>query len=125
MFFGYFLFPHLLLQLECNDPFYCGIFNFFPDAFILEKTVKAIANIVSSPYHMRRIKTIAGRVFSEDYKLYFIPTRYQNVNKAVWRFDKKDFLSLFLEYLKIVWFLLYSPFVDPDTSMSVLFGHRN
>lgn len=66
---------------------------------------------VSSPYHMRRIKLIAGRVFNKTcYKIFIVPSRYENVNKNLWWVHKDDIKWLFSEYLKIVWFLLYSPF---------------
>ena len=64
---------------------------------------------VSSPYHMRRIKLIAGRVFNGTcYKIFIVPSRYENVNKKLWWAHKTDINSIISEYIKIFWFLLYA-----------------
>ena len=71
------------------------------------------ANFVSSPYHMRRIKLIAGRVFNRaSYKISFVPSRYENVKNNLWWAHKTNIKSVISEYIKIVWFLLYSPFLQ-------------
>lgn len=68
------------------------------------------ANFVSSPYHMRRIKLIADRVFDgEKYNLSFVPTRYEKTNKKFWFLKKFDLNWVLSEYLKIAWFFVYEP----------------
>mgnify|MGYP006277113665 CR=1 FL=1 len=66
------------------------------------------AVLVSSPYHMRRIKIIAESVFEGDeYTLSYRPTRYEQTS-PVWFVSKKDLKWVTTEYVKILWFLLYS-----------------
>lgn len=67
------------------------------------------AIFVSHPYHMRRVKMIASKVF-EDCKidLFFIPTRHEGVNRSLWWLDNKERNLVVTEYLKIAWFLLYT-----------------
>jgi uncharacterized SAM-binding protein YcdF (DUF218 family) len=85
------------------------------------------AILVSSPYHMRRIKMIAERVFGNSpplekggrgdldssggrYRFTFVPTRYEIQDEGFWLFNNYDRKFVLNEYLKIGWFLLYSPF---------------
>ena len=43
------------------------------------------AIIVSSRYHMRRVKIIAEKVFvGKNYRLYFVPTRYEKRHGIFW-----------------------------------------
>ena len=68
------------------------------------------AILVSSPYHMRRIKIIANRVFgAEEYRLGFKPTRYENAAMP-WFASLKGVKWVTAEYCKILWFFCYSPF---------------
>jgi len=70
------------------------------------------AIMVSSPYHMERIRLIAGNVFGEQAHLIsFVPTRYEHkptgfreMNLAYWKFEA-------LERIKICWFRMYSLFL--------------
>jgi hypothetical protein len=66
------------------------------------------ALLVSSGYHMRRIRLISGRVFAaEKYSVRCTPARWQR------RYGAADWLNgerrriIASEYLKIAWFLLY------------------
>ncbi len=69
------------------------------------------AIFVSSPYHMRRISIIANAVFKETgYRLTFVPSRYEQLNGALWFLKKRDFDFVTKEYSKIIWFLLYRYF---------------
>ena len=69
------------------------------------------ANFVSSPYHMRRIKIMAGRVFDADkYQIAFVPTAYEP-RHLPWFLAWKDVKWVFSEWGRIVWYFLYSPFV--------------
>ena len=68
------------------------------------------AIFVSAPYHMRRIRIIAARVFSnsnKNYRLAFIGSRYlqHGISLSVfrWSFIKR----VFMEYIKICWFWFY------------------
>jgi hypothetical protein len=77
--------------------------------------------LVSSPYHMRRIKLIAQRVFASGpdaastslgskFELYFIPTRYESGPEVLWFLKPGEWKLVFLESLKIIWFSIYSFF---------------
>jgi hypothetical protein len=69
------------------------------------------ADFVSSPYHMRRIKIMAGRVFdAANYQIAFVPTAYEP-RHVPWFLAWGDVKWVFSEWGKIVWFFLYSPFV--------------
>ena len=69
------------------------------------------ANIVSSPYHMRRIKIIAEKVFkNNNYKIAIVASRFQEAKEKNWWLKKKEIKWVSSEYIKIAWFLIYSPF---------------
>ncbi len=69
------------------------------------------AILVSAPYHMRRIKLIAGQVFGDGMTVRNVPTRYEPPNDGFWLFNGRDRKFVFTEYAKIAWFLIYNPFV--------------
>ena len=69
------------------------------------------ANFVSSPYHMRRIKLMADRVFDPTkYQIAFVPTPYEPPHHP-WYLHAKDLKWVFSEWGKITWYLLYRPFL--------------
>lgn len=73
------------------------------------------ASLVSSPYHMRRIKYIAKSVFLDTgnvrtFKLYFVPTRYETPHLKSWFPNIHDLTFVLMEYPKIFWFFIYSNF---------------
>ena len=73
------------------------------------------ALLVSSPYHMRRIKYIAKSVFLDGgnvrtFKLCFVPTRYGTRHLKSWFPNVHDLPFVLMEYPKIFWFLTYSNF---------------
>ena len=73
------------------------------------------ALLVSSPYHMRRIKYIAKSVFLDTgnvrtFKLYFVPTRYGTPHLKSWFPNIHDLTFVLMEYPKIFWFFIYSNF---------------
>ena len=69
------------------------------------------AIIVSSRYHMRRIKIIAEKVFDgKNYRLYFVPTRYEKRHGMFWFITPYDLKWVGREYFKIAWLLCYLPF---------------
>jgi hypothetical protein len=67
------------------------------------------AMFVSSPYHIRRVRMIANKIFnSAKYDLHFIPTRSEKINKLFWWAYKYDRNWVVNEYIKITWFCLYT-----------------
>jgi hypothetical protein len=66
------------------------------------------AIFVSSPYHMRRIKLIATKVFDLNKGgFYFVPTRYEKVPENFWELSSADWKKVRREYSKILWFFIY------------------
>ena len=69
------------------------------------------ALLVSSPYHMRRIKVITGKVFQDQMTVSYMPTRYESLGKGFWLFNSDERNFILTEYTKIAWFFLYSSFL--------------
>jgi hypothetical protein len=66
------------------------------------------AIFVSSPYHMRRIRLIAGKVFAGgNYRMLFVPTRFEKPTERFWFFNGSAIRKFAGEYGKIIWFFLY------------------
>jgi uncharacterized SAM-binding protein YcdF (DUF218 family) len=66
------------------------------------------AIFISSPYHMRRIKLIATKVFDLNKGgFYFVPTRYEKVPVNYWELSSADWKKVRREYGKILWFYIY------------------
>ena len=66
------------------------------------------AIFVSSPDHMRRIRIIAERIFSEEaVKIVFVPIRVEPAHQDPML---SDYRRMGKEYVKIIWFLMYSSF---------------
>lgn len=78
---------------------------------MMERMGLRSAILVSSPYHMRRIKVIAGKVFGESQSVHYVPTRHETWREGFWLFEGYDRRFVITEYAKIAWFLIYSPFV--------------
>jgi uncharacterized SAM-binding protein YcdF (DUF218 family) len=69
------------------------------------------ALMVSSAYHMRRIRMIAGRVFEpRSYSVSCNPARWQPPFSAADWLVREHRRVIVSEYLKIGWFLLYGVF---------------
>lgn len=67
------------------------------------------AIFVSSPYHMRRIKLIAGKLFDlKKGEFYFVPTKYERAPVRLRELSSSNWRSLRREYSKIIWFCIYS-----------------
>jgi uncharacterized SAM-binding protein YcdF (DUF218 family) len=67
------------------------------------------ALFVSSPYHMRRIRMICGKVFDPGrYAIRFVPAQALNVPRSPLLPDLASIRWQTSEYLKIGWFLVYS-----------------
>ena len=68
------------------------------------------AILVSSPYHMRRIKLIVMKVFDTNKgDFYFVPTSYEKAPANCWELSFTDWKKVRNEYGKILWFFLYFP----------------
>ncbi len=64
------------------------------------------AIFVSSPDHMRRIKIIAERIFHEEsVTIVFVPIRVEPAHQDLML---SDYRRMGKEYIKIIWFLMYS-----------------
>jgi hypothetical protein len=69
------------------------------------------AILVSSPYHMRRIKIMVDHVFpAGEYAIAYLPTAYDPPHWP-WFAHWQDVKWVFSEWVKIGWFILYKPFV--------------
>jgi uncharacterized SAM-binding protein YcdF (DUF218 family) len=69
------------------------------------------AMLVSSAYHMRRIRLIGGRVFNgQKYSIFYNPARWQAEFTAADWLDKERRKIIVSEYVKMGWFLLYGVF---------------
>jgi uncharacterized SAM-binding protein YcdF (DUF218 family) len=86
---------------------------------MMERSGIRTAILVSSPYHMRRIKLIADRVFTQThYRLHFVPTRYESTKSAFWFVDGQELARVTSEYIKIAWFQLYSRFASEQSRVT-------
>ena len=66
------------------------------------------AILVSSPYHMRRIKLIVMKVFDTNKgDFYFVPTSYEKAPANCLELSLADWKKVRNEYGKILWFFLY------------------
>jgi uncharacterized SAM-binding protein YcdF (DUF218 family) len=91
--------------------------NYFEDTHVEALEAKRIlddlrlrsAILVSSPYHMRRIKLIAGSVFHNGtYSINIVPTRFQgSFTLADWLVDAHRKMMV-TEFIKIGWFFIYT-----------------
>ena len=67
--------------------------------------------MVSSGYHMRRIRLIAGRVFSDNkYSIYCNPAKWQTEYTAADWQNREYRKKIVSEYVKIGWFMFYGAF---------------
>ena len=64
--------------------------------------------LVSSPYHMKRIKLIAERVFTgQEYSFTCVPTPLERPFAAGDWLNKTNGMLMLREYAKLTWFFLY------------------
>jgi len=69
--------------------------------------------IVSSPYHMTRIRFIAHRLFNtHTIRLNFAATPYGPRPSLLWWADRDQRWWVFNEWIKLVWFVIYFPFCN-------------
>lgn len=75
---------------------------------LMDRNGLTSAILVSSPYHMRRIRLIANRVFAGGgYRTTFVPTRFERPAKGFWFINGSAIRKVVGEYGKIAWFFLY------------------
>lgn len=67
------------------------------------------AIFVSSPYHMRRIQLMVDKEFGPEANHNFSPTPYEAAPLSVWDLKSSDWRRIWREYVKILWFVVYSP----------------
>jgi len=71
------------------------------------------AIFISSPVHMRRIKIITDRIFhDEPARIVFVPIRVEPVPQDFFDLTASDYRRMGKEYVKIIWFLMYSSFLS-------------
>jgi hypothetical protein len=63
------------------------------------------AIFISSPYHMRRIKIMANRVFGSAYDITLVSSFEKSYDGLLTLWDESK--HVFMEYLKLIWFLGY------------------
>lgn len=81
------------------------------------------AIMVSSPYHMRRIRMIAPKVFGEQARLItYVPTRYERTPDGLLDMHSSNWMITLSEYIKICWFRLYSLFIGNSGNQLKLQG---
>ena len=74
-------------------------------SFVRNKEVHSIA-IISSPYHMRRVKLMADRLFNPEVERYYLSPNNYSSNLG-WIFNLSELKWIFKETFKIAWFLFY------------------
>jgi len=74
----------------------------------MKKYGKKTAIFVSSPYHMRRIQIMVGKEFDPDAQYFFSPTPYEPAPLSAWDLKTPDWKKIWREYVKILWFKIYS-----------------
>jgi uncharacterized SAM-binding protein YcdF (DUF218 family) len=67
------------------------------------------AIFVSSPYHMRRIHLMVDKEFDRHFETYFSPTPYEPAPLNIWELKASDWKKIWRECVKILWFMIYSP----------------
>jgi hypothetical protein len=68
------------------------------------------AIFISSPYHMRRIRLIASKIFDiNKSNFYFVPTSFEKAPAKFWELSWADWRKVGREYSKMLWFYLYVP----------------
>lgn len=66
------------------------------------------AIFVSSPYHMRRIRIMAEKIFDlKQGEYYFVPTSFEKAPVMFWELSWTDWKKVGREVGKIIWFQIY------------------
>ena len=92
-----------------------GVENTHLELLLARRTVESLGLrsiiFVSSPYHMRRIKIIADRVF-DGFDTRFVPTPHEHTRGRMWWTSPHEIRWVLSEYAKIAWFLICEPFFE-------------
>ena len=72
------------------------------------------AIFVSSPYHMRRIQIMVKKEFDRQSEYYFSPTPFEEAPLNAWDLKASDWKKVRREYVKILWFMIYSPWTREE-----------
>jgi len=98
----------LKMKKECGVPRYFE--NTHAEMLLAKKIMDAYgfksAIFVSSPFHMRRIKIMANRVFGSTYAIKLVPSRFEEKVETLMP-SLKSLQIVFTEFPKVVWFLCY------------------
>ena len=79
---------------------------------IMDRLGYRSAMIVSSPYHMLRLRLIAGHVFDrKNYSIGLSSTSFESYKRFIWLRSWESFRLAVAEYTKMTWFLVYCWFV--------------
>jgi hypothetical protein len=78
---------------------------------IMRQYGQTTAIFVSSPYHMRRIRMMVGKEYGSPEGHCFLPTPSEKAQVNAWELKASDWKKVGREYVKIAWFLVYSPWV--------------
>ena len=98
----------LKIKQECGFPRYFE--NTHVEMLLAKKVMDAYgfksAIFVSSPYHIKRIKIITGRVFDSAYNITLMPSHFKKGDDALLS-SWYELQHVFAEFPKIAWFLCY------------------
>lgn len=98
----------LKIKQECGFPRYFE--NTHVEMLLAKKVMDAYgfksAIFVSSPYHMKRIKIMANRVFGSAYDITLVPSRFEK-KFEIPMLSLKSLQHIFMEFPKVIWFLCY------------------
>ena len=104
----------LKIKEECGVPGYFE--NTHVEMILAKKVMDAYgfkrAIFVSSPFHMRRIKMLAGRVFGSSYDIKLTPSRFEK-KFGISMLSLESLQHIFMEYPKIIWFFCYDRKANP------------
>jgi hypothetical protein len=71
------------------------------------------AVLVSSPYHMRRIKLMSDSVFEQNrYTILLAPAKGEEAALPQWTSRGENLYRQLSEYAKIVWYIFYRPLMN-------------
>ncbi len=110
-------FPGKTVKNNINEKNNPGVPGYYEDTHLeliaAKETMKLYgqktAIFVSSPYHMRRIQLMVDKEFDANSQYYFSPTPYESFPLAAWKLKASDWRKIWREYVKILWFMIYSP----------------
>lgn len=78
---------------------------------IMEREGFSSIAIVTSPYHTRRVRFMANKVFEKSGNVIVVPTRFEEPPGLLWFLSETGFRNVASETIKNLWFLAYSVFI--------------